>query len=63
MITVDPDDLVTISDIAARLQMKRNRVQMWDTRRETTEFPQPIIVTPGGTRLWSWKDVQTWMQS
>ena len=55
---VDADDLVSASEIAARLGAQRPGV-VHDWRRRHAEFPQPIARLALGY-VWSWPDVESW---
>lgn len=61
-ITVDTDDLVTLTQLAEELETGRSTVAMWDARRATTRFPRPLIDLPASrSRLWSRKEVLAWL--
>lgn len=51
-------DLVTRSEIAARLGVTRQAVQAWTSGKRQSGFPQAINPVAGGT--WSWHDVWHW---
>lgn len=59
MTTIDMDDLVTIGQIAERLQMKVGTVRMWSYRRAKTGFPQELLQL-SGNKLYSWTAVRNW---
>ena len=61
-ITVETTDLVTITEIAKRLDIGRSVVSMWAHRHETNGFPAPVLET-ASVRLWSWKDVAFWVNT
>ncbi|HEX9992461.1 MAG TPA: hypothetical protein VGB14_05995 [Acidimicrobiales bacterium] len=55
---VDVDDIVSASEIAARLGAKQPSV-VHDWRRRHADFPQPIARVKLG-HLWAWPDVERW---
>jgi predicted DNA-binding transcriptional regulator AlpA len=55
---IDVDDLVTATDIAERLGVKRAQV-VHDWRRRHPDFPAPLVTRPR-VLLWAWKDVKAW---
>ncbi|HEX9994007.1 MAG TPA: hypothetical protein VGB14_13845 [Acidimicrobiales bacterium] len=55
---VDVDDIVSATEIAQRLGVKRPTV-VHDWRRRHPEFPKPIARTALGF-LWAWPDVERW---
>lgn len=62
---VDPTDLVTITDIARLLDVKRSTANMWDQRRESRNngFPRPVATPLIATgKLFVWPDVAAWFE-
>ena len=58
---VDEDDLVTVNDIAERLDRSRQSVnQLIAGDRGDGTFPQPLNRTRGHGRVWSWSEVAEW---
>jgi len=58
---VDEDDLVTVNDIAERLNRSRQSVnQLIAGDRGDGTFPQPLGRTRGHGRVWSWSEVAEW---
>lgn len=58
---VDEDDLVTVHDIAERLDRSRQSVnQLIAGDRGDGTFPQPLGRTRGHGRVWSWSEVAEW---
>lgn len=51
-------DFVTSSEIADRLGVRRQAVQLWSTGRRRDNFPRPRIVA--ATSLWYWPEVVEW---
>ena len=54
-------DLLTRSEIAARLGVTRQAVQNWTSGRRQDDFP--LAVNPVGGGAWSWHDVWAWALS
>jgi len=61
--SVAPEDLVTESDIAKRLNTNRQTVSLWikGTRRAQHTFPKPVMKLSGRSPFWKWVDVVTWL--
>lgn len=58
---VDEDDLVTVNDIAERLDRSRQSVnQLIAGDRGDGTFPQALGRTRGHGRVWSWSEVAEW---
>lgn len=61
---VEPDDLVTMADIAERIDCSREAVRLWvNGQRGGGHFPLPSHNALGRSRLWRWLDVVEWMRS
>jgi predicted DNA-binding transcriptional regulator AlpA len=60
---LDPDDLVTLADIAAELGTKsRSVVANWVKRYD--DFPEPVLVSrTGSVKLWSREAVLAWVEA
>ena len=55
------DDLVTISDIAERIERSREGVRLLIAgKRGPGDFPPPVSFLRARNRLWRWTDVQRW---
>lgn len=55
---VDVEDLVGISEIVERLDLKtKEAVKSW--RRRYPDFPQPVARLAIGP-VWSWTDIEKW---
>jgi len=63
IIHVAPDELVSSTDIAKRLQIKRQAVSLWvrGARRINMPFPNPIMKLSEKSPLWRWLDVTKWL--
>lgn len=55
---VDVDDIVSASEIAARLGVNQRSV-VHDWRRRHPDFPQPVARVKLGY-LWAWPDIERW---
>jgi hypothetical protein len=60
-VRIEPDDLVTATDIAQRLGRSRESVRLLVAgRRGPGNFPAPYSHTKHRNRLWRWADVIDW---
>lgn len=58
---VEPDDLVTMADIARRLNKSREYIrQLVLGRKGPGGFPPPVSHLQSRSSLWRWSDVSTW---
>lgn len=58
---VEPDDLVTISEIAERLGRSRESVRLLAAgARGPGDFPSPVSHLRTRSRLWRWSEVADW---
>lgn len=58
---VEPDDLVTMSEIAERLGRSRESVRLLAAgERGAGDFPAPVSHLRSRFRLWRWTDVAAW---
>ncbi len=62
VISVAPDNLVSTSDIARRLHLKKQAVSLWvkGQRRKKTPFPHPVMKLSDPYPLWRWYEVVKW---
>lgn len=60
---VAPEDLVTESDVAKRLHVKRQAVSLWikGERRKSKPFPKPIMKLSAKSPFWKWREVVEWL--
>ncbi len=59
-----PDDLVSISDIAKRLNKDRQLVSLWvkgERRQQGLPFPPPVLKLSEKSPLWRWYLVVKWL--
>lgn len=64
VIRILPDDLVSISDIAKRLNTDRQRVSQWvkgERRQHGKPFPPAILKLSEKSPLWRWYSVVQWL--
>jgi hypothetical protein len=58
---VEPDDLVTIAQIARRLDKTREYIRLLtEGKRGSGDFPPPIAGFSEKSLIWSWKQVSKW---
>lgn len=63
VVRVEPDDLVTMSEIARRLGRSRESVRLLASgRRGKGDFPPPVSHLRTRNRLWRWSEVAAWAQ-
>jgi hypothetical protein len=62
VLRLEPDNIVTMADIAERLDRTRESVRLLIAgRRGPGGFPSPISHAMGRGRLWRWSDVALWL--
>ncbi|MCP3679730.1 MAG: hypothetical protein GY782_05480 [Gammaproteobacteria bacterium] len=61
--SVAPDDYVTESEIAKRLNVKRQAVSLWarGEREIAKTFPRPVMKVMEKSPLWQWHEVVKWL--
>ncbi len=60
---VEPDDLVTISEIAFRLNKSREYIRLLtEGKRGKGDFPVPISGISNKSLIWSWVNVAKWLR-
>lgn len=63
--TVAPENLVTMSDVAKRLQKTRQVIHLWinQERRKSNQmpFPQPLMKLADKSPLWKWREIVEWL--
>lgn len=61
VLRIEPDDLVTMAEIAERLGRTRESVRLLISgRRGKGDFPAPISHLRSRSRLWRWSEVAEW---
>lgn len=66
VIRVLPDDLVSVSDIAKRLDTDRQRVSLWvkgERRQHRLPFPPAVLKLSEKSPLWRWYSVVKWLHA
>jgi hypothetical protein len=64
VLRVEPDDIVTVSEIADRLGRTRESVRLLvGGQRGSADFPMPFSHSRERNRLWRWTDVLAWADS
>lgn len=63
VVNVAPEDLVTETEVANRLHLKRQAVSLWikKQRRTSIPFPRPIMKLSERSPLWRWREIVEWM--
>jgi predicted DNA-binding transcriptional regulator AlpA len=58
---VEPDPLVSLSDIAARTGMSRAAMTNYSKGTRSENFPAPVVKVTSESPLWDWATVARWM--
>jgi hypothetical protein len=58
---VEPDPLVSLSDIAARAGMSRAAMTQYSKGQRGSEFPAPVARVTSDSPLWDWATVARWL--
>jgi predicted transcriptional regulator len=61
---VAPEDLVTESEVAKRLDIKRQAVSLWikgERRKTMPPFPKPVMKLTDKSPLWKWREIAEWL--
>jgi hypothetical protein len=58
---VEPDPLVSLSDIAARSDMSRAAMTQYSQGQRGREFPPPVARITSDSPLWDWATVAKWL--
>lgn len=65
VVSVAPEDLVTMSEAAKRLNKTRQALHHWinEARRKSDKmpFPQPFMKLADKSPLWRWKEIAEWL--
>lgn len=58
---IEPDYLVSLSDIAARSGLSRAAISLYCKGERGHGFPTPVVRVTSESPLWDWVDVSRWM--
>lgn len=58
---VAPEDMVTESEIAKRLSVKRQTVSLWIKGERRQAFPKPVMKLAEKSPFWKWREVVKWL--
>lgn len=58
---VEPDPLVSLSEIAARTGMSRAAITQYSKGQRSKDFPAPVARVTTDSPLWDWATVATWL--
>jgi predicted DNA-binding transcriptional regulator AlpA len=58
---VAPEDWVTESEIAKRLEMTRQTVSLWIKGERRKSFPKPVMKLADKSPLWKWREIAEWL--
>ncbi len=58
---IEPDNLVSLSDIAARTGLSRAAISLYGKGERGQGFPAPVARVTSESPLWDWVDVSSWM--
>jgi predicted DNA-binding transcriptional regulator AlpA len=58
---VEPDPLVSLSDIAARTGMSRAAMTQYSKGQRSKDFPAPVARVTSDSPLWDWSSVAKWL--
>ncbi|MBA4010764.1 MAG: hypothetical protein C0481_02755 [Phenylobacterium sp.] len=58
---IEPDHLVSLSDIARRAGLSRAAVSLYVKGERASDFPAPVARVTTDSPLWDWVDVSRWM--
>lgn len=63
VIGIGPDNYVNESEMAKRLQVKRQLISLWvkGERRVKMPFPKPVMKLSERSPLWRWHEVLKWL--
>lgn len=58
---VAPEDWVTESEVAKRLEKKRQVVSLWIKGERRKSFPNPVMKLADKSPLWKWREITEWL--
>lgn len=62
VLQIEPGDLVTISDVAARAGLTRAAVSLYANGERGRAFPPPVARITTDSPLWDWVEVSRWLK-
>lgn len=63
VVRIEPDPLVSASDIAERAKITRQAVSLYVNGERGDGFPTPVACVSGSRPLWKWSEVAAWLQN
>jgi predicted DNA-binding transcriptional regulator AlpA len=57
---IEPDPLVSLSEIAARTGMTRAAMTQYSKAQRSSDFPAPVAKVTSNSPLWDWSTVARW---
>ncbi|WP_343342962.1 hypothetical protein WJT74_06575 [Sphingomicrobium sp. XHP0239] len=61
VLRVEPDPLVSASDIADRAGLTRQVISLYANGSRGKDFPSPVVSLTSQRPLWNWSDVASWL--
>lgn len=61
IVRIEPDPLVSLSEIASRAHCSRAAVSLYAKGLREQDFPSPIVKVTSDSPLWNWSEVSKWM--
>lgn len=58
---IEPDPLVSLSEIAARTGMSRAAMTLYSKGQRARDFPPPVVKVTSDSPLWDWASVARWL--
>jgi predicted DNA-binding transcriptional regulator AlpA len=58
---IEPDSLVSLSDIASRTGMSRAAMTQYSKGQRSKDFPSPVAKVTSDSPLWDWATVAKWL--
>ncbi len=63
IVRIEPDPLVSPSDIAERAAITRQAVSLYVNGERGKGFPTPVACVSGSRPLWKWSEVAVWLHA
>jgi predicted DNA-binding transcriptional regulator AlpA len=60
---VEPDHLVSLSDIAERSGLTRQAISLYTKAERGSGFPNPVARVTSNSPLWDWLEVSEWLHA